>query len=437
MTGFATAVKKIGPYGLASVLQAGSSFVVLPLLILILGTSAYAKYALLEPLLLVLAQTMLLGAHQGLIHAVCKDDKPLKLVLAGLLLGSQIYLIPMVLTVGFLVNYWQNSVAISGLFAVALYLESLNLIFLTAARAVAASWAYFTAVLLRILVMLGGTAIALFLRGRESVDIAFVLQLAAGAAFFSMLGLAIALRQYVEKSSVETANAKSSLALTREAVSYGLPIVMASMCQAAIAYSDRYVLDQFASPRTVAGYVIAVKLANALNFISTPINLWWPTARFTHQRDADGGISFFRNTALLLGALYGVAAITLVIVTPYLMPLMAQGAPLLLTVAGLLVIGTYFSCMQVVLNVGLLSTGHTRKNFFVAGVVAILNLGGCLTMVPIYGAIGAAAVSAFSALILLLGLHGLSQKVIKVPQRYGLLFLQALAVCLTVAIVTR
>lgn len=436
MSGLAVALQKIGPYGLASVLQAGSSFVVLPLLILILGTSGYAKYSLLEPLLLVLAQALLLGAHQGLIHAVCKEGKPLKIVLRGLMLGSQIYLIPIVIVIAGFIEYWQESAVIGGLFSLALYLESLNLIFLTAARAVAASWAYLTAVCLRIVVMLGGTSIALAIFGRQSVNVQFVLSLVAGAAFLSMAGLALALRRYSHKIDVKDSSKVSSLKLTRDAVRYGFPIVLASMCQAAISYSDRYVLALFAAPQTVAGYVVAGKLANALNFVSTPVNLWWPTARFAHQKDVDGGMAFFRNAALLLGALYSVAAVILVIASPFLIPLLGQGAPVLLPVAGLLIVATYFSCMQVVLNVGLLSAGHTSKNFWAASSVAIFNVIACFAIVPGHGALGAAAVSAFSAFALLAGLHGLSQQVIKVPQRYGLLTLQALAVCLLVVVVT-
>ncbi len=412
-----TLFHRIGPYGMAAATQAGTSFVVLPLLLLLIGADSYGRFALLEPLVAVLAQVLLLGAHQGLMHAICKEGANPLHMLKRTLLGTQIYVVPL-LAIGYgLMWWWQDSTLIAGLFSLALYLEAMNLVCLTTVRALGDAWPFFGATLARSVTMLGGILIAGLLVGRGVFDERFALGLIAAGTALSLIGLLVRIARSAANDLQEDKKGNLHESITKS-VRYGFPLVLAGLCQSAIALADRYILGAFVSPTALTAYVVSVKVANALNLVATPVNLWWPTARFAHMQDSDGGQAFFRGSAVKVGAVYGAVALSLIFASPWLLPILGPGVIAEPAIASLLVIAAFLQAFQVVLNVGLLSAGQTKKAFYIAAVVAIVHVAGCLVLIPAWGAFGAAAMGVFSALVFASAVYSASQRVARIEQNF-------------------
>lgn len=408
---------RIGPYGMAAATQAGTSFVVLPLLLLLIGADSYGRFALLEPLVAVLAQVLLLGAHQGLMHAICKEGANPLYMLKRTLLGAQMYVVPL-LAIGFgLMCWWQDSTVIAGLFSLALYLEAMNLVCLTTVRALGDAWPFFGATLARSMTMLAGILVAGLVVGRGVLDERFALGLIAAGTALSLIGLLVRIARNAA-NELQAGEKEPMHESMKKSVRYGFPLVLAGLCQSAIALADRYILGAFVSPAALTGYVVSVKVANAMNLVATPVNLWWPTARFAHMQDSDGGQAFFRGAAVKIGAVYGVVAILLIIASPWLLPILGPGVIAEPAIASLLVVAAFLQAFQVVLNVGLLSAGQTKKTFYIAASVAVVHVAGCLVLIPALGAVGAAIMGVVSALVFASTVYLASQRVACIQQNF-------------------
>lgn len=405
---------RIGPYGLAAATQAGTSFLVLPLLLLLIGSNAYGRFALLEPLVAMLAQVLLLGAHQGMLHEICKEGADPLRALKRTVASAQLYALPLLAIGGWAVSYWQGSSQIAILFCLALYLEAINLVCITTVRAIGDAWPFFAATAMRSFTMLSGILIASGVVGRGVLDERFALATISAGTVLSTLFLFV--RIVIRKSSGSGPEAPILTAResTIRSIRYGFPLVMAGLCQSTIAMADRFILSAFVSPSALTAYVVSVKLANALNLAATPVNLWWPTARFQHMKDSDGGQAFFRGAATKIGGVYALVALLLICGSPFVLPILGPGVAADPGIAALMVVAAFLQAFQVVLNVGLLSAGHTAKTFYIAASVAVLHTAGCLALIPAFGVYGAALMGVISAAAFALAVNWASQRVARV-----------------------
>jgi len=409
---------RIGPYGLAAATQAGTSFLVLPLLLLLIGANSYGRFALLEPLVAMLAQVLLLGAHQGMLHDICKEGVEPRSALTQTLAQAQIYIVPILAALGGAVWFWQGSSHIALLFCAALYLEAINLACLTTARAVGDAWPFFAAIATRSTAMLSAILLASHIFDRGVLDERFALAVMGTGTLCSVALLSFRILRRRSSSNGATQRADVSI---QKSIRYGFPLVMAGLCQSTIALADRYILSAFVSPAALTAYVVSVKLANALNLAATPINLWWPTARFQHMKDPDGGQAFFRGAAVKIGGLYALAALLLICSAPFVLPVLGPGVNANPGIAALMVVAGFLQAFQVVLNIGLLSAGHTAKTFYIAASVAVLHVAGCFALIPTFGVYGAALMGVVSALTFALAVNWASQRVTAVRQNVRLI----------------
>jgi O-antigen/teichoic acid export membrane protein len=157
-----------------------------------------------------------------------------------------------------------------------------------------------------------------------------------------------------------------------------------------ITIADRYILGGHLGAAEVALYAITVKLANLLNLLATPVNLWFPAARFLHARDADRGQAFFSTLACRATWAYTGTGALMWLAAPLILPWFAPGYEWNPLAGALLVTAAVCLAVAPPLNIGLLTEGKTRWNFAISSATALLQVILLLVLIPVLGLTGAA-----------------------------------------------
>ena len=181
------------------------------------------------------------------------------------------------------------------------------------------------------------------------------------------------------RPSTKKSNEKVDVAA---AVKYGVPLLLAALLGAILNSADRYVVEMYATPESLAAYIVALKVSGAMNFILTPVALWWPTARFEHLRDSDGGQRFFVNTAEKMSLIYGTASASLWLISALLVHLFSPHVSYSSIMLAGLCLAVAFRGMEAPLNIGLLKEGKTHWSIVMVGFGAIVHLSLCFFAIP-------------------------------------------------------
>ena len=423
-------------YGLATAIQAAASFATLPILIRLIGHEQYARYSLIEPLIPVLSQVFLLGAHQWIFKRVCQDSQDTSAIFRRLLLASQ----PLILA--FCIVEWgailamTDSLLLAFLSAVWTYLECNCLLALTSVRAANMAMYYLIGIFIRSLGVLLVFYTSYFF-GVIRIDSAeMAIMVLVISSMISAVTLGSVLIRRSDKVVVDISLSKSFSELV-QGIRYGFPLIIASFSHGVILYADRYVLGVYSTATVLTSYVVMVKYANAMNFAMAPINLWWPSARFAHLKDSDGGQKFFSNWSLILCTYYALAAAILLLFQSALMPLLSNGAPTDYMTLVFLLFGMLIYGVTVPMNVGLFEAHSTRYNLLVAIIAAVVHLVACFILIPIAGLRGGGAAILLSFIVLLFGIHVASQRFRPIRFNYGLLLIPLMALSVIVYAVGR
>jgi O-antigen/teichoic acid export membrane protein len=402
-----TIVNALG-YVIASVATGFVSFLTVPLLTRTLGIVEYGRWSLIEPILLITTQCALVGINYGIIKAFALDHRPaapvfMVLVIAGmpaaLLVCTAAALFLGRLAIAFGDRIW---------FVVWAYLEATFALAQSALRGADQPRAYGTATVLKGLVLLG----ALFLAERAGwTSVTHAESVIRVSALSAAAGVVVALLALSHLATARTSPPPRG-GLYADAVRYGAPILASGLLVQASSFFDRYLLAGVMDSSAVGSLVVHAKVASIANpIVTAPLALWWPTVRFNHLNDADGGDAFFGATAVMVLQIYLVVAGTLWFAAPMLVSWFAAGISFQPAVVAGYLIAMVCSGMSNPLNIGLLQQGRTHLNIYGvfggAGLQLVLNV----ILVPRYGAAGAAGAAAAGALASMLVLTALSQRV--------------------------
>jgi O-antigen/teichoic acid export membrane protein len=370
-------------YAAATVAQAAVGVVMVPLLARTLDRAVFGRWMLLEPVLMMAAQCALAGVNYGVMKLIGRDRLQPSTAYRALFGRAFAAATCVGAACGIGAGIWGRSWRLGAFFALAVAAEALFVLAQTTLRGGNLARGFAVSTICKasvVLVVAAGAAFAGWPHLIEPADVAAIY--AAG----SLCGVAVS--SFLLLRGDHTLNALS--APWRSAMHYGLPLLFAGLLSTVVASSDRYALAAFSGVGEVALYVVAVKLANLLNLLANPVNLWFPAARFRHAAAPDGGQRFFPHLALRAAFGYcGIAALMWV-AAPWLLTWFAPGFtwnPV--TGAGLLGAAVALA-MAPPLNVGLLADGRTRWNFVIALVAAGLQVALLLATVPRFGAVGAA-----------------------------------------------
>jgi O-antigen/teichoic acid export membrane protein len=217
------------------------------------------------------------------------------------------------------------------------------------------------------------------------------------------------------------------LDISKNMLSFGIPLVFNSMSFWVLQFSDRYLLSRLGSLEQTASYGVAYTLGGALNAaIIAPFVLAWPTAMFVIAKREDASRVFqlvFRWYSIVL--LLATFAFTLVaiVVLDVLFPASYHSSA---SIIPIITVSIAFYGLYNIFTVGI---GVQRKTWIVALVMmlaALVNVGCNVILIPLYGSIGAALSTLIAYIFLAMFMYIVNQRIYPIPFEIGLFTIELL-----------
>lgn len=407
----------VGGYFIATAAQSAGSFLAVALLARILSPSEFGRWALLEPAVLIGSQIALFGLGAGVIKLVAQDkyNLPDALQIVSKIIRWTLPFVAVTVAIAaflfFTPSYWAIAI---GLWV---FIEGLLAVHLNAFRGANQPTAYVKSVCARMGVIIIGLSLMLAFGKGISVKTEYAAIWWALASALSLTILMLVVRREEKSKAILNANR-----IGNSAVKYGAPILIGSILAAIIGNGDRYVLALHMDARTIGEYAVMAKVASALNLLVTPINLWWPTARFQHLEDADGGVNFFSRSALQLVLALSAAVGCLWLFSPVLVSWLSPHVVVSPVVVAGLALASFFTAISLPFNIGTLKEGHTHWAPIGLVFSVAIQMGCALIFVKYWGVMGVAWATCLGALFSLCFQNWISQRIHPIPFPYLQLF---------------
>ncbi len=210
-------------------------------------------------------------------------------------------------------------------------------------------------------------------------------------------------------------------------ITFGAPQVLSYISYWVLQLSDRYLLSVFVSLAQVASYAVAYSLGSVLStLVISPFALAWPTMMFSVAKRKDAPQIFqavFRwFSIVLLFVAFGIS-IAGSLLLDWLFPVTYHSAaPVIPIVAeSFIFYGLY--------TVFMTGASIQRKTWMPAvffGLAAFVNFGLNLVLIPLYGALGAAASTLIAYIVLALVAYVANQRIYPIPYEMGRFLLAVL-----------
>jgi len=408
-----------GLYAVATLLQRGLSFVLLPVYTRFLVQADYGVIELLNALSAVLFGLLLLGLPSALtkvLHRDCETDEeraaalPTALALDAipLLLGGSLLFLFSERIGLLLIGEAGRGMAVR-LTVGAVLLASLVDIVLAGfrAREKALSFVYLNLLQFGLGMVLNVTLVVAFRMGIYGVLWGNLI--AAGLALpFGLLLARKDLRLRFESR------------LVKPLLSFGILVVPTAITGWVITMADRYVLRFFGALEDVAVYSVGYKIGMVLQMgVVWPFQLAWPAVAFSISRRIGHQHTYARvltylSAALALGVL-GLSLVSRVGLTAFAGPSYEQAHEIVPWVA----LAYAFAGVQFCMAPGVHLSGQTARLPRYSLIGALINLGLNFWWVPTYGMMGSTWATTVAYLYLAASTAYLSQSHYPVPWEYG------------------
>ena len=366
-------------YSLSVGVVSAANFAATPLLLHLLGHDAFAQWSLIEPVLLALVPVAGLGIQVNLLRKISREAVADRSMVAGLL--------PFHLATSLVIGF------IGGAIVIALGLPTLLALLALTTLAVEGTLIFFVALWRaeerpgRYALIEGGRAVAL--AAVLAIALCFVAAGSMTVDNYLAARLALAIVAALAALQIVRPDFRPASEAARQAIRYGLPIVVASMLGSILTSVDRYALGA-GSADALAGYVAHTKVAQLLALASIAYFMWFgPKA----MRKLDDGISAHRffvvATTTLFLVILALCANTWFIVPlvwPYFFPTVAFDRELF----GILLAGTAMLCLGNPLSLGALREGKTYLATLLSLAAVTMTLLACFALGGLFGPIGVA-----------------------------------------------
>ena len=404
-------------YAAITATAALATFLTIPILVRLLGLAGFGTWSLIEPIVYLGTALAVLGAEHGVMKQVAHDGGDVRRVVGELLPPCLVPLVVATLLAVLVALLAAGSIATALLVGAVAAVEGVLAFLMVAARASGRLVGFAVGQIGRTLLVLAGLALVLVVPrlAIDDVDEVLAVRLALVAST-TVLVLGLLAPRF-----------GWSWRRLADAVHYGSGILVTSLLSLALDVADRYAVGSMGDEAAVGAYVVHVKVAALVGQgVLMPFMLWFPTERFRHMRDADGGEAFFTTTAELFLLVLVIACGATFLAGPIVVATFAPEvtyAPgtLALVLLSMLAIG-----MTHPLNIGLLRPGQTHKNVYAiaCGLTVLALL--LLPLTALLGPLGAAAARAVGSVAFLVGIAWLSQRVD--PVGFALLRMAAVVV---------
>ncbi|HEV8440000.1 MAG TPA: oligosaccharide flippase family protein [Methylomirabilota bacterium] len=177
----------------------------------------------------------------------------------------------------------------------------------------------------------------------------------------------------------------------KDLLGYGVYLLPSGLLSFLLHLSDRYFLRHFGSLGVVGLYALGYRFAEILAFVMSAFLLAWPPFLFSNRKHADAPALYARVFTYVL-AVAGFIWLVLALLAEEIVTIMAAPAfreayHVIPWIAGAFL----FEALASVGNVGMPMHRKVKYRPLILGVVAALNIGLNLVLIPRYGALGAAA----------------------------------------------
>jgi len=384
------AITNIAVYGGASGLAAVFTLIQTRVLWHALTPADFGVWALVDPLLLPLACLVLFGIDQSIVKQLQADRLPLRVVVGTLLVSTLPATAGCLLVIG-VVAHFAFHLAWTSALLLTVAGEALILMLQTAFRSTGAVNQFAALLIARNLLYLALLLLVQAASGPEPLSTGMVF-LTRGACVILVSGVAIAWLRPTPRIDWSR---------YRDALRYGLPLLITTLIYGAGDMTDRWFLAAFSGVVTVGVYSLHLKTAAIMaQVIVIPFGLWFPAERFKHMDGADQGRQFFKRTAVAVSILCAYLSGVVWLARDIILPLIAPGvvaSPLILACC----LGSV-TCLALshALNVGLLAPGQTGKNVYCTVIAVAATVIACAVLVPWFGPDGAAVSRLFGGLVL-------------------------------------
>jgi O-antigen/teichoic acid export membrane protein len=208
--------------------------------------------------------------------------------------------------------------------------------------------------------------------------------------------------------------------MAKNLLAFGLPLVVNFISYWVLQLMDRYLLSLFVSLAETAKYTVVYTLGSAMSVVIIgPFTLAWPTVMFSIAKRKDA-IQVFKLvfrwlSMLLLFAAFGFSLVATFILD-WLFPAAYHSVALVIPVVteSLVFYGLYFIFMA--------GANIQRKTWLAAvftTIAAVVNVALNLVLIPLYGAMGAAAATLIAFIVLALAAYIANQRLYPIPFEIG------------------
>jgi O-antigen/teichoic acid export membrane protein/glycosyltransferase involved in cell wall biosynthesis len=223
-------------------------------------------------------------------------------------------------------------------------------------------------------------------------------------------------------------------ALFREMNRFGLPLVPSALFLWMTNFSDRFFLVKLSDAAEVGRYSVGVRIASAMVLLLTAFRTAWPAFAYSIRDDGEAR----RTYAYVLTYLVFVStwlAVGLGLISPWLVSWLPNVAFAESSrVVGLLAFAAVAFAVYIVVSIGVGRIKRTQFMWAITLAGAAVNLVLNLTLIPVYGMMGAAVATLAAFVVMAGGISWWSQRIYPVPYQWRRVLTASLAgVALVVA----
>lgn len=201
-----------------------------------------------------------------------------------------------------------------------------------------------------------------------------------------------------------------SLKRFKELISFGLPLLPASMAALLMTYADRFFLLKYSTLEEVGLYSVGLKFSNVLILVISAFQLAWGPFALSLQKEKDAKKTYSKILTYYL-VLTSFAAICLSLFSKEILTIMTQTEYIpAYKIVGTLSYATLFTGLYSIVSMGLILSKKTYFISIATGISGLVNVILCLLLIPNFGMFGAAISILFANLCSIYLLYLFSQK---------------------------
>ncbi len=198
---------------------------------------------------------------------------------------------------------------------------------------------------------------------------------------FFFIGLYLTYKEYI---------LSISLSRLRDLLSFGLPLLPASIAIWLMTFSDRYFLVKYSTLNEVGLYSIAIKLSGVLLLVISAFQLSWGPFAFSIKKEIDAKNTYSKVLTYYL-IITSFLAIGLSLFSKEILMIMTQAEYIAAyKVVGILSFAVIFVGLYNIISIGVNLTKKTHYISLTTGIAALINIILNFLLIPSLGIIGAA-----------------------------------------------